>query len=306
MCLYIKLNDVVCQSLFFFFSDLPSSPPNTQGESTSALSTEDERSRKIKEIVDIYRNNKEVRLPQDLDLEDAFINLMVTLGSNLLSADQKTINRLHTKIRLKYCCYIDGVRFPTLPDVLETPRGLRDFIAKKSNAYEILLVQCAVDELQCVDLKAALKKYEDMLASCLRTQLLSFKRVVLPSHKDHTHMAIVLRNNPDVVLLSLVIEIKEYLMKMLHLEGALFEGIAEGCAILFFSILRIDAVLLSPKVISHLSELKRKFEITHLVVFGYFACDLEQASVEVLVSVDVCIHALRMSYCLRWEALQPL
>jgi uncharacterized membrane protein len=28
------------------------------------------------------------------------------------------------------------------------------------------------------------------------------------------------------------------------------------------------------------------FEITHLVVFGYFACDLEQASVEVLSEGD--------------------
>jgi chromosome segregation ATPase len=35
-----------------------------------------------------------------------------------------------------------------------------------------------------------------------------------------------------------------------------------------------------------LPELKRKYEITHLVVFGYFACDLELGSVEILSQRD--------------------
>ena len=249
------------------------------------MSTGDERSQKIKEIVEIYRNNEKVHLPRVPDLEDAFDDIMVTLGSNLLSADQRTIDRLHTKIRLKYRRYIHGMRPAPLPDVLDTPRGLLDFIAEKSNPLEILLVHHAVDELKCEDLKDALKRYEEKLAMHLRTKLLSFKRVVLPSRKDHTHMAIVLRQNPELVLQSLAVDIKEDLVKILQLEEALFEGFAGGCTILFFSILRIDAVLLSPKIISHLAELKRKFEITHLVVFGYFACDLERASVEVLVSV---------------------
>ena len=291
-------NDVVWQPLFFLFSDLPPSPPTTQGESTSAVSTGDERSQKIKEIVKIYRNNEEVHLPCVPDLEDTFDDIMVTLGSNLLSADPKTINQLHTKIRIKYCRYIHGMRPAPLPDVLDTPRGLLDFIAEKSNPLEILLVHHAVDVLKCKDLQDDLGDYEDKLAMYLRTTLLSFERrkVVLPSCKDHAHMAVVLSSKPDLVLLSLVLHIKEYLVKMLHLEESLFEGFAGGCTILFFSILRIDAVLLSPKIISHLSELKRKFEITHLVVFGYFACDLEQTSVEVLVSVDVCVHT-RMYGC---------
>ena len=185
-----------------------------------------------------------------------------------------------------------------LPDVLDTPRGLLEFIAEKSNALEILLVHHAVDELKCKDLKDDLEEYEDKLAKHLKTTLLSFerRRVVLPSRKDHTHMAVVLSSKPDLVFLSLVLHIKKYLVKMLHLEEALFEGFAEDCTVLFFSILRIDAVLLSPKSISHLSELKRMFEITHLVVFGYFACDLEQASVEVLVSVDVCACTMYYVY----------
>ena len=284
--------------LLFLSSDLPSSPPTTQGESTSAVSTEDERSQKIEEIVEIYRSNNKVCLPRFKQLEDDFETVVGQLASKLNQSSADLIIKLHTIIRMKYRRYIHGVRAAPLPDVPITAGGLLDFIAEKSNALEILLVHRAVDVLECGDLKDDLEKYEGKLAKHLERELLSFKSrgVALPSRKDYTHMAIALRKEKDQVFLSLVLHIKEYLMEMLHLEEALFEGFAGGCTILFFSILRIDAVLLSPKVISHLSELKRKFEITHLVVFGYFACDLEQASVEVLVSVYVCMH-IRMCGC---------
>ena len=284
----------MCQSVFFLFSDLPSSPPTTQGESTSAVSTGDERSQKIKEIVKIYRNNTEISLPCPMDLRAGFTKIMATLASNLTSADEEKIIELHTSIRIMYCWDILGVRPTPLPDVPRTPDGLINFIAAKSSPFEILLVHHAVDELECKDLKTTLEEYEGMLAKHLKQKLLTFKSdgVTLSSHTGRTHMAIVL--SKDQVFLSLILHIEEFLKDILHLEEALFEGFAEGCTILFFSILRIDAVLLSPKIISHLSELKRKFEITHLVVFGYFACDLEQASVEVLVSVNVCTHACTM------------
>ena len=256
--------------------------------------TGDERSQKIKQIVEIYGNNKDFSLQLLEDFEDDFDRIMGKLASELSPAGPKKITELRAIIRLKYRRYIHGAKKEPLPDVPDTSGGLFDFIAEKSNALEILLVHHAVDVLECRKLKDALEKYEDKLANHLETTLLSFKtrEVTLPPRKDYTHMAVVLPE--DQVFLSLVIHIKKYLMKMLHLEEALFEGFAGGCTILVFSILRIDAVLLSPKIISHLSELKRMFEITHLVVFGYFACDLEQASVEVLVSVDVCIHALHI------------
>ena len=205
---------------------------------------------------------------------------------------RKKIIELCAIIRIKYRRYIYGVRTAPLPDVPNTPGGLFDFIAEKSNPLEILLVQHAVIVLKCKDLKAALKEYEENLAKYMERKLLSFKSrgVTLLSRKDHTHMALVLSKEKDQVFLSLVLHIKKYLVKMFHLEEALFEGFAGGCTILFFSILRIDAVFLSSTIISHLSELKRMFETTHLVVFGYFACDLEQASVAILVSVNVCIR----------------
>ena len=242
-----------------------SSPPATQGLSTSTVCTVDGRSQKIKEIVAMYRNNEEVHLPSIPELEDDYDEVMVTMREKLSSADPKTIDQICAHVQFKHRRYIHGVRPAPLPVIPQTPSGVYDFIAERSTPYEVLLVHQTVECLQCEDLKAALKEYEERLAKHLESTLLSWKKknVILPSRKDHTHLAIVLSSRPHLVLLSLVLHIKEYLVTMLQLEEALFEGFAEDCTILFFSVLTTDTVLLSPKVISHLSELKRQFEIRY-------------------------------------------
>ena len=279
--------------LYFVCSGLPSSSsPVTRGESTQTMSTMDERSKKIKEIVDKYRNGEgELFLPSNPDLEDELDVVIEALHEILSSVDARMIGKLHRILRRKYHRYIHGVRPVPLPPVPNTADGLFDFIEEKSTAYEILLVHHAVEVLEDEDLKKDLQEYESKLAQHLREMLTSCKRrrVTLPLRKDHTHMAVVI--SKEHVLLSLVLEMKEYFSKYLQLEETLFEGFEEGCTVLFFSILTVDAALLSPKVLSHLSELKRMFGMTHLIVFGYFACDLEKATIELVVSVCV-LHVL--------------
>ena len=279
--------------LYFVCSGLPSSSsPVTRGESTQTMSTMDERSKKIKEIVDMYRKGEgELFLPSNPDLEDELDEIMGNLRINLSSTDPGVISKLHRILRRKYHRYIHGVRPVPLPPLPDTADGLFDFIEEKSTPYEILLVHHAVEVLEDEDLKKDLREYEWKLADHLRETLMSCKRrrVTLPLHKDHTHMAVVI--SKEQVLLSLVLEMKEYFSKYLQLEESLFEGFEEGCTVLFFSILTVDAALLSPKVLSHLSELKRMFGMTHLIVFGYFACDLEKATIELVVSICV-LHVL--------------
>ena len=268
----------------------PSSPPATQGEPTPTVTTMDERSQKIKEIVDRYRSeNTKISLPEIPELEDDFDDIMGCLNAELSSADPKVISKLQGMLSVKYRRYIHGVKPVELPSIPDTSHGLYHFIAKKSTTYEILLVHHAVKELNSEDLRRTLQNYESKLAGHLRLTLESYKKrnVTLPLREHHTHLAVVL--SKEQVLLSLVLHIKEYLMKYLQLEEAMFEGFGEGCSILFFSILQIDAVLLGPKVLSHSAELKRMFDMTHLVVFDYFACDLERATIELPVSVCVCV-----------------
>ena len=283
----------VNEILYFVCSGLPSSSsPVTRGESTQTMSTKDERSKKIKEIVDKYRKREgELLLPNSPDLEDELEDILGNLCVSLSSADSEVIRKLQAIVQMKYRRHIHGVRQAPLPPVPNTVHGLYEFIAEKSTPYEILLVHRAVEVLEDEDLKKDLQEYEWKLAKHLKEMLTSCKRrrVTLPLRKDHTHMAIVI--SKEQVLLSLVLDMKEYFSKYLQLEETLFEGFEEGCTVLFFSILTVDAALLSPKVLSHLSELKRMFGMTHLIVFGYFAFDLEKATIELVVSVCV-LHVL--------------
>ena len=249
----------------------------------------DERSQKIEEIVDMYRSEStKVSLPEIPELEDDFDDIMGTLSAKLSSADPQVICKLVGMVRLKYRRYIHGVKPGKVPSIPNTASGLCEFISEKSTPYEIILVHHAVEALDMEDLKRTLQSYESNLGNHLRRTLESYKKrkVTLPLRKDQTHLAVVL--SKDQILLSLVLHIKEYLIKYLQLEETIFEGFGEGCTVLFYSILKVDAVLLAPKILSHSAELKRMFNITHLVVFDYFACDLERATIELPVSV--CVH----------------
>ena len=148
----------------------------------------------------------------------------------------------------------------------------------------------AIDVLETKDLKRTLQCYESNLGNHLRRTLELYRKrkVTLPRHSDRTHLAVVL--SKEQILLSLVLHIKEYLTKYLQLEETIFEGFGEGCTVLFYSILKVDAILLAPKTLSHSAELKRMFDITHLIMFDYFACDLERATIELPVSVCVCAY----------------
>ena len=248
----------------------------------------DERSQKIKRIVDTYRSEStDVNLPEIPELEGDFDSIMGTLNAELSSADPQVICKLVGMVRLKYRRYIHGVKPGKVPSIPNTASGLCEFISEKSTPYEILLVHHTVDVLGTEDLKGTLQRYESNLGNHLRQTLQSYKKrkVTLPLRKDYTHLAIVL--SKEQILLSLVLHIKDYLMKYLQLEEAIFEGFEEGCTVLFYSILKGDAILLALKIFSHSAELKRMFDITHLVVFDYFACDLESATIELPVSVCV-------------------
>ena len=241
----------------------------------------------------MYRSGDyDVHVPEIPELERDFRDLMVKLDLMLASADPQMMRTIRSNVRMEYRTYIYGWKPVELPAVPETPSGLYDFIAAKSTPYEVPLVNCAVQVLKVGTLTKTFQAYKTKLADRLRGKLHSCKmrNVQLPKREDCTHLAAVVSRDKDLVLISLVLHIKEYLMKYLQLEETMFEGFGEGCTVLFFSILSIDAVLLAPKILSHSAELKRMFDITHLLVFDYFACDLERATIEIPVSARACVR----------------
>ena len=260
------------------------SSPATHTEQTRALSTMDERSKKIKEIVDKYRSGEgELLLPNNPDLEDELDEIMGTLRGQLSSADPSTISRLHTMVQRKYRRYIHGVRQAPLPNIPNTPEGLYEFISEKSTPYEIFFVLEAAEQLRERTLKNKCKKYKEKLAKCLLDTLTTCKKrkVKLPSLRDHTHMALVI--SKEQVLLALVLHFKEYYSKYLGLDEALFTGFEKGCTTVFFAISEDDAKSMADKVPSVIAELHSEFKATHLVVFGHFTYDFIQFTREAIV-----------------------
>ena len=249
---------------------------------------------KFTEILDMFRKGK-LSLPSNPKLKKEFDEIMGKLNAILLSADIKVINKLHGIIQMKYRRILHGDRQKPLPEIPDTAKGLYEFIAEKSTPYEILMLHPIVDELDCPQLKKDFQRYESDLDKYFLKTFRSYKRqrVTLSHPKDHTHMAVVISDSEEQVLLSLMLEMKQYFYKNLQLELALFEGFEEGCIVLSFSIPRADARQLSPMVLEyHSSELKRMFGMTHLIVFGYFACDLENDTVDQEIFVSMLLTCL--------------
>ena len=273
------------QNLFVDFVGRPVNPVSrSESNSDQAIPPAAGRS-KIKKIVDMYWDGKgELRLPSCPKLEDAWDCLMMEVEKALLEAKPEKIKRVHTMIKRKYRRYTHGVRPYPLPDIPDSSEGLYHFIDSKSTPYEIFLVLHTLEELGNVQLRLDLEVYTSKLATHLSCTLLSFQhnKVHLPSNRDHTSLAVILTD--EQVLLAVVLHLKEYFRTYLGLEEALFTGFADGCTTLFYSILRADAVFLGPKIVSHLAELQLKFGVTHVIVFEFFACDVKEQKIELLVS----------------------
>ena len=241
------------------------------------------RVEKIKLIVDLYRKGK-LLLPSCPALEHDFADIMGSLNSKLSSANPDVRLKIQGTLRNIYKTLIYGIGYLHSPEVPSTGPGLYMFIEENSNPYEVFLVKHTVDSLNDKKLKPDFVKYKCKLCRYFEKELKYYKQknVTLPSRKYSTHTAVAI--SKEQALLSLVIHLKEYFYKYLGLRLCLLDGFTEGCTVFYFAITLADAVLLAPRVLSHLAELKR-FEVTHIVVFGHFAVDVcDKFTIEWLVS----------------------
>ena len=252
------------------------------------ITTFDDRSIKIKQIVQEYKKGGEVRLPRNPDLEKKYDNILWSVKGSLSSATPKMIEKAHYFVYKMYERLYDGMTAAP-PEVAHTSDALCKFIDSLSSPYEVFLVERAVDGVSDEELKKALCDYKLELCKYLEEKLYSCqsRNVTLPQRTDHTHMAIVITK--EQALLSLVLHLKEYFVAYIGLQQSLFEGFQEGCSVFYFAITTADAVLLAPKVLSHLAELKRRFNVTHVVVFNHFVLDVDKGSIELLVSAYIFI-----------------
>ena len=246
----------------------------------------------------MYRERKaDVTLPSNPKLEKKYDTILSSMKISLQSAKPRVISTIHHHVCSTYNRLVHGVRPTPLPKVDETGQGLYRFIAEKSTFCEVFLVEEAISELKNKKLKKAFfTEYKPELHKFLKEKLASYQqnKVSLLRSPDHVHMAVV---TSEKALLSLMLHLKAYFTACLGLQECLFEGFQDGCSVFYFAITATDAVFLAPKILSHLAELKRRFSVTHIVVFDHFAVDIDQGSVELLVSVYCCAIACDVCSC---------
>jgi hypothetical protein len=260
---------------------------------------------KIREIVEAYwSDDSSLSLPDNTDLEVRYEDIMSDLCAQLESAAKPLITKISSKVCLMNRRLRKGVK-PANVKIPAGPIGLCDFLMGKSTAYEVFLIDPVINILadeksnlqqKFSDYKSDLAKYlEETLTSCRK------KKVQLKFHHDYTHMAC--RVSKEQVFLSLMIHLKDYFSKEFNLDYMLFEGFIPGSATFFFSMLREHAILLAPKILleENLKELKDHFGLTDIVVFDYFHCNLEEATVKPMPSRDFQLKTAELQVSCRYE-----
>ena len=232
-----------------------------------------------------------ISLPRNHKLKNGFDHIMGNLQAILSPRlNEEVIDHLHGMIKMRYTRDIHGVRHQ--PDIPTTAKGLFDFIATKSTPYETLLLQPAVNILGKDVLIERVQEYESQQDTFFKETTTSCQksRVKILHRRDYTHMAVTI--SKQQVLLSTVVEMKEYFSNILQLENTLFEGFEEGngCTVFFFSITRVAAAQLSDAVGPYMSDLNTTFGMTNLIAFEYCICDLERSSKGKCLFVSVHMH----------------
>ena len=103
------------------------------------VSTMDEGSKKIKDIVEKYwSGEEELFLPSNPELEDEFDDIVESVHAKLLPASPQIVSRLHGLVRIKYRRYYNpGVRPAALPPISPTAQDLFDFIVRSLAKFEL-------------------------------------------------------------------------------------------------------------------------------------------------------------------------
>ena len=227
----------------------------------------------------------EIFFPELYRLERVYGHLMATLAQKIHDMEESMricVSRLIQQLLRKP---MHGVRMGDMPDVPTDSKELYSYIAKRSNCVSPSLIQEVVT-IMCIDeLSEKWKDYVRELATCLGIPLYSGKRKKVPliEAEDLMSMSVKFARNPEQFPISHVIALRKYFQESVGLDIAIFQGYTPSSTVLYFAIPKTAVPFMPSLLLSHVVPLKR-LEVQKIVVFGYFAVDLEVAQAVALVS----------------------
>ena len=228
---------------------------------------------------------KQIFFPELQPLERVYGHLMGILAQKMHDIEESMRIRVSGLIQHLLRKPMHGVRMGDMPDVPTDSKELYSYIAKRCNCVSPFLIQEVV-KIMCIDeLSQMWKEYERELAKCLGITLYSGRRKKIPliEADDLTSMSVKLARNPEQFPVSRVIALRKYFQESVALDIAIFQGYTPSSTVLYFAIPRASVPFMPSLLLSHVAQLKR-LEVQKVVVFGYFAVDLEEAQAVALVS----------------------
>ena len=227
----------------------------------------------------------EIFFPELQPLETVYRHLMATLARKMHEMEESMrfcVSKLIEQLLRKP---VHGVRMGDMPDIPTDSKELYSYIAKRSNCVSPFLIQEVV-MIMCIDeLSEKWKDYVREFAKCSGMPLYSGRRKKIPLIKaeDLMSMSVKFARNPEQFPISRVIALRKYFQESVALDIAIFQGYTSSSTVLYFAIPKAAVPFMPSLLLSHAAQLKR-LEVQEIVVFGYFAVDLEEAQAVALVS----------------------
>ena len=232
-----------------------------------------------------YQRN-EVLLPVLQPVETAYGQLVGNLAQQLHDFGESKCIGVAGVIQHLLRKPMNGVRMGGIPDVPTNCRKLHEYIVERSNCLEPTLIREVVKFI-CVDKLSELwEDYGRELRECLEKTLHSgnTRQGSLNVPDDLTTISVKVPKNPEQFPISKALDLKVEFEKSLCLAFTIFLGYTSSSTVLYFAIPKAAVPFMPSLLLSHAAQLKR-LEVQKIVVFGYFAVDLEEAQAYALVSV---------------------
>ena len=228
---------------------------------------------------------KDIFFPEIQPLERVYRHLMGTLAEKMHEIGKCRCICVSGLIQQLLRKPIHGVRMGDMPDVPTDANELYLYIAKRSNCFFPFIIEEVVT-IMCIDeLSEKWKDYERELAKCLGLPLYSGRRkkIRLIETDDLTSMSVKVARNPEQFPISHVLALQKYFQESVGLDFATAQGYTPSSTVLYFAIPKAAVPFMPSLLLSHVAQLKQ-LEVQKIVIFGYFAVDLEETQAVALVS----------------------
>ena len=245
-----------------------------------------------KPVIKAFEDRRELlKYPGAFKLKEKYTSIHGKLGYYLSDLSDKQLKRLRCAVHTG----IKGHFSKQIPvDIPLSEYDILDYICSWSSPLDVRLIdEAAIAIGETEALKESISDHNFDVVNFATEALGKFQRerAELPADDNHAHLGLKVNQEPGQYMLAELFRLQFYLIEILGIDRLLFEGFAEGCTMVMFRLMKEAAVMIAPILLSHVCQL-REFGIEKIIVFGYFAIDVQLGTLHV-PSVSTSLHVCK-------------